>query len=76
VIRNYTLHVKSHSTCGNPTLCVEIKLVRVKNTLMRIEITFVLVEMTLCVEIILVSVIFIRIRVKLTVVCVETTLDV
>jgi hypothetical protein len=61
VCRNHTRHVKSHSSCGNCTLRVEIYLVRVEINLVRIEIvrieivrigiTFVLVDITLWVEI-------------------------
>jgi hypothetical protein len=56
VSRNHILRVKSQSTCGNRTLCVEINLVRVKITLvrvgvtlMRVLITLICVKITLCV---------------------------
>jgi hypothetical protein len=49
--------------------------VRVEITLIRVGITFVLVEITLRVEIKVVSVIFTRIRVKLTVVWLETKIS-
>jgi hypothetical protein len=51
VSENHTLRVKSHSACGNRTLRVKTKLVRAEITLLRIGITFVLVEITLHVEI-------------------------
>jgi hypothetical protein len=48
---SYTLRVKSYSACGNRTLLVEIKLLRVLTTLVRVGITFMPVEVTLRVEI-------------------------
>jgi hypothetical protein len=44
--RKHTLHVKSHSACGNLTLHVEINFVRVEITLVRVLITFVSVLIT------------------------------
>jgi hypothetical protein len=57
---------KPHYACGHRALHRE-------STLVRVEITFVLIEITLRVEIALVSVIFTHIHVKLTLVCVEST---
>jgi hypothetical protein len=73
---NHTLRVKSHSACGNRTLRVEINLVLIEITLVRVGITFLLVKNQLRLKITLVSVIFTRMRVKLTLVCVETILGV
>jgi hypothetical protein len=51
VSENHTLRVKSHSACGNYTLRVEINLMSVAITPVRVGITFMPMKITLRVEI-------------------------